>query len=211
MTGVKKAIEVGKKLRSKGHDLLGIRLDSGDLTTLSIQARQLLDNAGFTQARIVASNDLNEDKIRQLKAEGAEIDTWGVGTKLVTGDKQPALGGVYKLGAIQDAKGQWHYKMKLSDDLIKVSNPGCLQVARTTTQDLLFNEWDTEPPQGTLLLQPALENGVRVNAPTCLHQSRDYATRQWRGRPTKSPLVLHPNLEQMKHDLLRNYSFPTTA
>ena len=128
--GVKKAIEVGKKLRGHGHEMIGVRLDSGDLAQLSINARMLLDEAGFVNAAIVASNDLDEYAIAELKARGAKISIWGVGTKLVTAYDQPALGGVYKLSAIKRAGGDWQDRIKLSEEKIKVSNPGIQQVRR---------------------------------------------------------------------------------
>jgi len=128
--GVHNAISVGRELRAKGHELAGIRLDSGDLAYLSIEARRLLDEAGFPKARIVASNDLDENLITNIQEQGARIDTWGVGTKLVTAFDQPALGGVYKLGACRDDRGQWHEAIKLSEQPIKISNPGILQVRR---------------------------------------------------------------------------------
>ena len=103
LEGVRRAIEVGRKLREQGHEMVGIRLDSGDLAYLSIEARKLLDAAGFPKAQIVASNDLDERIIESLKQQGATIAVWGVGTKLATAYDQPALGGVYKLGALQDA------------------------------------------------------------------------------------------------------------
>jgi nicotinate phosphoribosyltransferase len=150
--GVEKAAEVGKWLRTQGHELAGVRLDSGDLADLSIKARKILDAAGFPDARIIASNDLNDDSIQQLKAAGAQISVWGVGTKLATSYDQPALGGVYKLGAIRDADGNWDFKIKLSEMLIKVSNPGLLQVRRYAqagkpVADMLYNQE-----------QPILEN-----------------------------------------------------
>lgn len=131
--GVKKAIEVGKWLKSQGKKLQGIRLDSGDLTHLSIKSRQLLDDAGFSDTFILASNELDETLISELKRQGAQIHVWGVGTNLVTARDQPALDGVYKLSAIRDPGGPWHYKLKLSEQMIKVSNPGILQVRRYQT------------------------------------------------------------------------------
>lgn len=128
--GVKNAIRVGQKLREKGKGLIGIRLDSGDLADLSIKSRNLLDEAGFQDAVIVASNELDETIISDLKKQGAQIDVWGVGTNLVTAKDQPALDGVYKLSAIRDPGGQWDYKLKLSEQMIKISNPGLLQVKR---------------------------------------------------------------------------------
>lgn len=130
LEGVKKAVQVGKRLRAQGHEMVGVRLDSGDLAALSIGARKILDEGGFPGALIVASNDLNDLVIRDLKAKGARIDVWGVGTKLATAYDQPALGGVYKLSGIRGADGEWDYKVKLSEQLIKVSNPGLLQVRR---------------------------------------------------------------------------------
>ncbi len=134
LEGVRHAIQVGQWLRQQGYRLVGIRLDSGDLAALSIRARQMLDEAGFTDAVIVASNDLDEFLIENLKLQGANICIWGVGTRLVTGFGQPALGGVYKLSAIQDAQGQWRDTIKLSEQTAKVSCPGILQVRRFTRQ-----------------------------------------------------------------------------
>lgn len=128
--GVKKAIEVGHWLKSKGKSLKGIRLDSGDLADLSIKSRKLLDDAGFQDAFIIASNELDETLISDLKRQGAQISVWGVGTNLVTSKDQPALDGVYKLSALRDEGGPWKYKLKLSEQMTKVSNPGILQVRR---------------------------------------------------------------------------------
>lgn len=130
LAGVQHAIEVGRKLREQGFDLLGIRLDSGDLTWLSRQARRMLDEAGFTHTRIFASNDLDEYQIARLRHEGACIDAWGVGTRLVTGWDQPALGGVYKLAALRRPDGSWEPKIKVSESAAKTTTPGRLQVRR---------------------------------------------------------------------------------
>jgi len=128
--GVKKAITAGKWLRQNGHEMVGIRLDSGDLADLSIKARKMLDEAGFPDAVIVASNELDEQMIQDLKKRGSRINVWGVGTKLVTGFDQPALGGVYKLAATKGEKGAWARKMKLSEETYKSSDPGIKQVRR---------------------------------------------------------------------------------
>jgi nicotinate phosphoribosyltransferase len=130
LKGVENAVKVGKRLLAKGHKLLGIRLDSGDLAYLSIEARKILDAAGFDDAVILASNDLDENVIVSLKAQGAKIDLWGVGTRLVTAYDQPALGGVYKLSAIREPGGDWEPKLKLSEQAVKVSTPGMQQVRR---------------------------------------------------------------------------------
>ena len=96
---------VGNQLRERGYELGGIRLDSGDLAYLSIEARKLLDEAGFEKTNIVASNDLDEYIMDSLKIQGAKINVWGIGTKLVTAFDQPALGGVFKLAAIKNDCG----------------------------------------------------------------------------------------------------------
>lgn len=144
--GVKTAIHVGNWLRERSHEMMGIRLDSGDLAYLSIKARKLLDAAGFEKAVIVASNDLDEHLIESLKAQGAKIAVWGVGTKLVTGYDQPALGGVYKLSALRNSpKQKWRYKVKLSEQIEKTSTPGVLQVKRIYVNneahaDIIYSE-----------------------------------------------------------------------
>jgi nicotinate phosphoribosyltransferase len=122
--GVKRAIEVAKAI-------MGVRLDSGDLAHLSIEIRKLLDAAGFKSASIMASNELDEYIINDLKHQGAKINLWGVGTNLVTGKDQPALDGVYKLSAVRDSKtAKWRYKVKISEQLAKVTDPGILQIRR---------------------------------------------------------------------------------
>jgi nicotinate phosphoribosyltransferase len=130
LEGVRHAIEAGRALRKTGHDLLGIRLDSGDLAWLSIEARKLLDAAGFQKTAILASNDLDEHLIASLKEQGAQISVWGVGTRLVTGDSEPALGGVYKLAAVREPGQPWQPRIKLSEQAVKVSTPGLLNVRR---------------------------------------------------------------------------------
>jgi nicotinate phosphoribosyltransferase len=131
LEGVRNAIEVGLELRKSGHEMSGIRLDSGDLAYLSIEARKLLDAAGFPDANIVASNDLDEETIDSLKGQGARINVWGVGTNLVTGGAQSALGGVFKLSAVWDeGTSTWQPRVKLSEQTAKTSLPGRLQVRR---------------------------------------------------------------------------------
>lgn len=150
IAGVKNAIKVGNWLKSQGKELVGIRLDSGDLADLSIKSRKLLDDAGFKETKIVASNELDETIISELKRQGAKIDIWGVGTHLVTGKEQPALDGVYKLSAIRDPGESWKYKLKLSEQMVKVSNPGILQVKRFSTDKEYIADviYDTHTPLG---------------------------------------------------------------
>ena len=128
--GVKRAIAVAKRLQPTGFQLEGVRLDSGDLARLSIEIRKILDREGFHKTEIMASNELDEYLIRDLKQQGAKISIWGVGTHLVTARDQPALDGIYKLSAIQDKKGEWVRKLKLSEQTAKVTNPGILQIRR---------------------------------------------------------------------------------
>ena len=119
LRGLQNAIKLGKRLR-------GIRLDSGDLASLSMRARQELDQAGLQNVKIMASGDLDEYKIAELKSKNASINTWGVGTRLVTAFDEPALGGVYKLARIQDVDGEWRDCHKTSNDIFKSTLPGML-------------------------------------------------------------------------------------
>jgi nicotinate phosphoribosyltransferase len=131
LRGVRHATDVGAELRARGHEMVGIRLDSGDLAYLSIEAKRILDQQGFPNAQIVASNDLDEHIIDSLKDQDAQINVWGVGTRLATAYDQPALGGVYKLTAIRDsATAPWRPRVKLSEQTVKISTPGVLQVRR---------------------------------------------------------------------------------
>ncbi len=155
LQGVRHAIEVGKRLREIGHEMVGVRLDSGDLAALSIDARTLLDEAGFREAKIFASNDLDETIIESLKTQGSKIAVWGVGTRLVTGGDQCALGGVYKLSAIRNSEnGDWQPRVKISEQIVKISNPGVQQVRRFYTNnengrrnlaDVIFDESSPVP------------------------------------------------------------------
>lgn len=127
--GVPNAIKVAKELGDK-INFIGIRLDSGDLAYLSKAARKMLDEAGFKKAKIVASSDLDEYTIMNLKAQGAKIDSWGIGTKLITAYDQAALGAVYKIVAIEDENGQMEDTIKISSNPEKVTTPGLKKVYR---------------------------------------------------------------------------------
>ena len=129
-SGVPNAIKVFDELKAKGHKPLGIRLDSGDLAYLSKRAREMLDKAGHTEAKIFASGDIDEHIIATLNAQGAKIDVWGIGTKLITSAPRPALGGVYKLAEIQNGEGVWEPRMKFSDTPEKITNPGFKTIFR---------------------------------------------------------------------------------
>jgi nicotinate phosphoribosyltransferase len=196
LQGIRSAIETGKWLRERGRELSGIRLDSGDLAWLSIEARKLLDAAGFTRTVIYASNELDEHLIASLKQQGAKIGAWGVGTRLVTGVEDAALGGVFKLSAVRVPGQPWKRRIKLSDQSAKISVPGILQVRRFTVQgefagDLLYDVEDGEPartivdlldatrrktiPEGDTheeLLVPVARRGKVVYTPPALTESR---------------------------------------
>lgn len=128
-SGVPNAIKVFKELRAKGHKPVGIRLDSGDLAYLSKKARVMLDEAGFKDAIIFASNDIDENLISQLRLQDARIDVYGVGTRLITSHDMPSLGGVYKLAEITRG-GKSYPRMKFSDTYEKMTNPGFKTVYR---------------------------------------------------------------------------------
>lgn len=134
--GIRRAIQVGKEIQERGGVLEGIRLDSGDLAWLSREARQMLDDAGMQDTKIIASNDLDEHVISSLKDQGAVVAVWGVGTKLATCSDQPALGGVYKLSAIRrSGETEFVRTLKLGEESAKVSTPGILQVRRFKSPD----------------------------------------------------------------------------
>ncbi|MCR5304126.1 MAG: nicotinate phosphoribosyltransferase [Lachnospiraceae bacterium] len=131
-SGVPNAIKVFNELKEKGihPKSYGIRLDSGDLAYISKKARKMLDEAGFTDAVISASNDLDEYLIDSLKEQGAAITSWGVGTSLITARDNPAFGGVYKLAAVKGKDGTFEPRIKLSENSEKVTNPGNKKIIR---------------------------------------------------------------------------------
>ncbi|MBO4479250.1 MAG: nicotinate phosphoribosyltransferase [Clostridia bacterium] len=128
-SGVPNAIKVFDELRAKGHEPVGIRIDSGDLAYLSNQARKMLDEAGYPNAKICASGDIDENVLIALNSQNAKIDTYGIGTKLITSFSNPSLGGVYKLAAIEK-DGVLVPKIKISNTIEKVTNPGLKKVVR---------------------------------------------------------------------------------
>ncbi len=220
--GVRNAIRAGQQLREAGHEMVGIRLDSGDLASLSIQARQLLDEAGFENAAIVASNELDEHSIRKLKEQGATISIWGAGTRLATASDQPALGGVYKLSAIQNEDGEWEDRIKLSEEAIKVSNPGRQQVFRRMSAghpsgDVIQDVRDGVPgsrlweyrtqdfrvlPEGDWeeLLKPVFEGGKLVYDFPALQAVRQYSLAQQRLFAEKAAHPYPHGLSQSLYD-----------
>ena len=204
LEGVHRAVDVGRWLARHGHRMIGIRLDSGDLAYLSIEARRMLDEAGFEDATIVASNNLDENLISSLKQQGATIGVWGVGTQLATAFDEPALGGVYKLTAVRDdPESAWKYKIKLSEQVSKASIPGVLQVRRYRRDseyiaDVIYDEQMGLPDdvvaldptdatrrkrvpagcEGSDLLVPVFRSGRRVMEMPSLEESRRRAAGQ---------------------------------
>ena len=132
-SGVPNAIKVANEMGDK-INFLGVRIDSGDMAYISKQVRKELDDAGYPDAKIFASNDLDENTITNLKMQGAKIDVWGIGTKYITAYDQPALGAVYKLVAMEDELGAMRDTLKISSNAIKVSTPGKKQVWRITSR-----------------------------------------------------------------------------
>lgn len=219
LEGVRNAIEAGKRLRASGHEMVGIRLDSGDLAYLSIEARKMLDAAGFPKTAIVASNDLDESLIESLKQQGATISVWGVGTRLITAYGQPALGGVYKLTAYRHAgHSDWEPRIKLSEHTSKTSVPGVLQVRRFEQSgrliaDMIYEESHIglpDPQQETViidpkdpirrkhiaaqtpgrdLLVPAMRGGKRCLPPASLGELRQRAAHELQ--------LLHPTIRRL--------------
>ena len=163
-SGVPNAIRVFQEFKDAGKPLIkyGIRLDSGNLAYLSKEARKMLDEAGFPEATICASNDLDEFLLHDLKMQGAAIDSWGVGTNLITSKDCPSFGGVYKLAAIQNEEGEFVPKIKISENTEKITNPGNKTIYRIYEKasgkikaDLIcFADEVIDPKQDLLLFDP---------------------------------------------------------
>jgi nicotinate phosphoribosyltransferase len=224
-----KAIRVAKRLRHRGFEMSGVRIDSGDLAELSIEIRSILDREGFQNAKIMASSELDETRIRQLKERGAKIDLWGVGTNLVTGGNQSACDGVYKLSAMRDLQGRWQQKLKISQQNEKRTNPGILQVRRFASRDRYIGDmlYDMikEVPSGyeivpfgskaaqkigeydhsTDLLEPILRHGKRVRPPTLLSAIQGYSKKEqsrFCENPERYLLSLERSLFDTKEELI---------
>jgi nicotinate phosphoribosyltransferase len=221
LNGVKNAIKVGQILRSKGKEMIGIRIDSGDLAYFSSQAKQMLDEAGFPDAKIVASNDLDEHIITSLKSQDAAINVWGVGTKLVTAYDQPALGAVYKLSAIKNEQGEWEPKVKVSQQSLKINIPGIHNIIRYSSKgkavaDMIFLEDQEINPKGVviidpvdatrrkrlmpafyqeeILLKPIFERGKKVYKLPTLDQIRNRAATQLESLDKTHKRLVNPHL-----------------
>ena len=182
-SGVPNAIKVFNEMREKGIELknYGIRLDSGDLSYLSKKARQLLDNAGFKDAIISASNDLDENLISSLKLQGAKISSWGVGTNMITSKDCPAFGGVYKLSAVYESdKKAFKAKIKLSENAEKNTNPGNKKIYRIYDKDtkkiiadLICLEEETLDTSEELLLFDPLDTWKKTLLPADTYYTKE--------------------------------------
>jgi nicotinate phosphoribosyltransferase len=229
--GIRHAIKISSELRIQGHEMIGVRLDSGDGVALSTKARRMLDKAGFANAKIVGSGNLDEYMITDLKQRGAKIDVWGVGTKLSTGQPDGALGGIYKLGAIRRPSGEWQYRIKLSEEPQKTSVPASLQVRRFQQPDGRFiadaiyetdhgvsepceivdveTEYKTKIPPNTRysdLLVPIFRSGKVVYETPGIEASREHLRKQLSCAPPQilqlnDPVPYKTGLEQSLHEL----------
>ncbi len=173
--GIQNAIKIGLRLLEKGQQLHAVRLDSGDLYELSRYCRAELDRAGLTSTKIIATNDLDETVIASLKKKDAQVDAWGIGTRLVTVTE--TLGGVYKLSAIKEGE-HWQNRIKKSDDPNKISWPGRLQVRRKYEEggfsDTLYSEFDHQMAldSGEDLLVKYFDKGKRIALPETISEIR---------------------------------------
>lgn len=214
--GIKRAIHVAQK--QKELKMVGVRIDSGDLAHLSIHIRKLLDGAGYRDTKIIASNELDEMIICDLKKQGAKIDVWGVGTALITGKEQAALDGVYKLSAIRDTNKKWTYKLKISEQLVKTTNPGILRVRRffdkqgMVTCDMIYDR-EMGVVEHVTLIDP-IDPSKKKN----IHSSVDHtdllipifrAGKQVYDPPTLPDIQMHTRLQLNKFPMsIRRFLYP---
>lgn len=217
LEGVQNAILIAKELEKQNLSLLGIRLDSGDLVELSQQARFLLDQAGLQNTKILASGDLDEYIIAEMKSKGAKIDIWGVGTRLVTSYDQPAMSTIYKLAAIKNDTN-WQYKIKVSNDPGKITSPGIQQIRRYYLQnkfagDVIYdidhgikNQLPENSDQSEDLLLPIFQQGKLVYQSPALEDIRNHCQRQVKAFLESNwqsyPVQLDNYLTQLKQTLL---------
>jgi nicotinate phosphoribosyltransferase len=227
LEGVHSAVAAGERLRELGHDLVGVRIDSGDLAWLSRRAREILDAGGFPNAKVYASNELDEYLIESLEEQGARIDVWGVGTKLATAYDQPALGGVYKLSAIRKPGGEWEPRVKVSEQTAKITTPGLLRIRRFSDAggrfagDMVYDELSppadecimVDPADATRrtsycgvegaedLLVPVLERGRLVYDAPSLADSRERARTQLERLDATHRRFLNPHVYKVGVEL----------
>ncbi|WP_169087134.1 nicotinate phosphoribosyltransferase [Paenibacillus sp. PL91] len=199
-SGVPNAIKIAHELEKQGKRMNAIRLDSGDLAYLSQMARKMLDEAGLSYVQIVASNDLDEGIIANLKSQGAKIDVWGVGTKLITATDQPSLGGVYKLVAREKA-GSYEPVIKISANPEKVSTPGFKELYRIVNTQTGKAEADYITLKG----EQHLERGERIKLFDPIHPYIHKFIEHYKAVPLLKPIFVQgelvyklPSLEQIR-------------
>ncbi len=221
LNAVRKLVKLKPWFDSRQYNILGIRLDSGDLAYLSIEARKILDEANLTDTKIIASNDLDEHIIYSLKQQNAKIDAWGVGTKLVTAYDQPALGAVYKLSAVSKNNQDWDYKLKLSEQTVKISNPGILDIKRffntnnnLYTADMIYDQYILKSQANFMidpedftrrrevkrkneiafdLLKPIFVEGKLVYESPSIHEIKQYVVNEMQRLHDSTKRLLNPH------------------
>jgi nicotinate phosphoribosyltransferase len=203
LEGVRRSIEIAGWLKARGKPFLGVRIDSGDLAWLSNEARRMLDAAGFPEAQVYATNELDEHLIESLKRQGATIGVWGVGTRLVTAHGDPALGGVYKLSMVREPGGAWKPRIKLSEQAAKISTPGRLQIrrfadARGAMADMLVDE---EIPRPTRSLIDPVDPTRRRTLPDDLPFTELLVPVARKGRRTTGPETLEAIRARVREQL----------
>ncbi len=201
-SGIPNAISVARELRARGHELRGVRLDSGDLAFLSRESRRMLDEAGFPEVKIVASNELDEFVIDSIRDEGGQVDIYGVGTKLATcaGPGGGALGGVYKLVSVDGIS-----KLKVTSDIAKATLPGKKRVLRVSgpdgrlIQDVICLEQDLLCGGNTVYdpCNPLQHTTLQVNS--VMHELRQVVMQN--GRRTNAPETLFSMSERSRFEL----------
>jgi len=198
--GLIHAITVGREMKRQGLTLAGIRLDSGDLLSLSKKAREMLDDAGLSDTLIVASGDLDEYSISDLRRKGAPIDLYGVGTRLVTGNNSSALSGVYKLAAFEEVPGRWEMRMKITDHTDKTSLPGIKQVYRIYNENGMMVQDCIElesvgyaQPGAIPLLSAALDGGILIRPIQPLSEIRKMVIRSLQTIPAEVARISNPS------------------
>ncbi|MCC5896192.1 MAG: nicotinate phosphoribosyltransferase [Alkalibacterium sp.] len=206
-SGVPNAIKVAKEMGDK-INFIGVRLDSGDLSYLSKRVRQQLDEAGFPDAKIFVSNDLNAETILNLKMQGAKIDVWGVGTKMITAFDQPALGAVYKIVSVEGKDEEMHHTLKLTANVAKISTPGKKQVWRVRS-------YNNKKPEGDYIAlydeQPNDENELFMFHPQYTYINK--TVENFYARPLLEDVIVDgelvydlPSLEEIKRYAERSLS-----
>ncbi|MFP4502593.1 MAG: nicotinate phosphoribosyltransferase [Candidatus Hydrogenedentota bacterium] len=224
-SGLPNAVRVFQEMRDQGLDFLpAVRLDSGDLAKLSKIAYRMLTEAGFENPTIVASNELTEDLIADLKRQGAKVNAWGVGTHLITARDNPSLNGVYKLVAVHNGAG-WSPRIKISSNIEKATDPGRKALVRyydangLALGDVIYNPEETWPETGTIagrdrtrphrtarlpeaaraepLLQPVLAQGRRVGAAPSVVETRGHVFEQISAMPEEFKRLRNPEYYQV--------------